>query len=97
MKKVGERNVIRREGDIVVPWRTGSCRNNRKRILRNCRKKGGKDETKIRFTRNTLVNSLPIEKFPTRVPYNLQSRYSYRFFCLVLFFYCRIGIRSFSC
>lgn len=74
MKKVGERNVIRKEGDIVVPWRTGRCRNNRKRILRNCRKKkeGGKDETKIRFTRNTLVNSLPIEKFPTRVPYNFS-------------------------
>lgn len=72
MKKVGERNVIRKEEYIVVPWCTGSCRNNRKRILWNCRKKGGKDETKIRFTRNTLVNSLPIEKFPTRVPYNFS-------------------------
>lgn len=65
MKKVGERNVTRKEG-----YRGGARVVVSKKDSTELHGKG--EERKIRFTRNTLVNSLPIEKFRTRVSYNFS-------------------------
>lgn len=67
-------------------------RSYRKRIQEGLR---GKDEGKIRFTRNTLLNSLPIEKFRTRVPYNFSLDSLIRVF-LIVFSISGFSI-SFSC